>query len=131
MISLSLSVLSNSLIEIKFTNTCNSTITLVKAQSPLQHADEDYFNLVPGGTFIGKRIKWDLNSAETIDIKGNSYILESVNITQLYTDISYPLTIQSKFPLHIKKGGEIETDFTIKSNKLQIGLHFEEKQFSI
>lgn len=132
MLQISLALLSNSLVQVSLSNSDNSSVTLIKAQSPFQRAHEDYFEIKPKAIFIGKRIKWDLHRAETIVIEGNSHIRETVNITSLYDGLKYPLELQTKFPVHTKsKDGDIQTDFKIRSNFLKVGLGFTERQFVV
>ena len=125
-------MLSNSLIQVTVTNTANSSVCMIKAQSPFQNAKEDYFFIEPTPLFIGRKIKWDLEKADTLEIEGNSQIKSSVNITELYSDLKYPLTIQTKFPIHIKSpDGAVHTNYKIRSNKIHVGLEIESKQYAI
>ncbi len=110
----------------------NNTVTIVKAQTPFIDLGEDYFEFTPEANFIGKRIKWSLNTADTMELKGSTFIKQSVNITELYSDLKYPVKIQTKFPIHVKKAnGDISTNYKIRSNVLTMGLVFEERQFNL
>eukprot|EP00834_Sanchytrium_tribonematis_P000283 NODE_5_length_72347_cov_1.339331.p51 type:complete len:132 gc:universal NODE_5_length_72347_cov_1.339331:51787-51392(-) len=131
MILLSIALMKDSLIEVKFINSDNCTVTLVKAQSPLQKMQEDYFDIHPKPAFIGRKIKWDLDKAETVDIPGNSMLVEHVNLTTLYSNIIYPANICTKFPIHVKKDNKVTTNYSVKSNVLHVGEILGEKQFKI